>query len=110
MMIQPFVENAIVHGLIHKKTDRKLDIKLLTDQNKIVCHIIDNGIGREAAEKIRSKKNLSYKSVGIQLTKQRFAIQNALRKERSFCSISDLVDEAGNPIGTHVTLTFDRTN
>jgi len=107
MMIQPFVENAIVHGLLHKEGERNLSIKFSREEKKIVCSITDNGIGREAALKIKSKKDQVYKSWGVQLTEQRIAVQNNLMNKQSSYLVKDLLDEVGNPAGTCVTLAFD---
>jgi len=57
-IIQPFVENAIKHGLLHKKTgDKKIEIIFSQSKNILVCEIIDNGIGIEKSKKINSKNN-----------------------------------------------------
>lgn len=106
MMIQPFVENALIHGLFNKLSDRRLDIRLAQEQKKIVCQITDNGIGREAALKIKAGREIFNKSHGMELTRQRMEVQNNLNSSSSLYKIDDLMDETGNPSGTRVTITF----
>jgi tetratricopeptide (TPR) repeat protein len=110
MMVQPIVENAIAHGLLHKKGERTLLVKFIKDDNRVLCSVTDNGIGREASSKIRSRNGGIFKSWGMKITEQRIAVQNNLMRENSSCLVKDLIDENGNPSGTCVTLTFEDVN
>ena len=57
LMVQPFVENAIWHGLMHKEGDRKIDIRFhLKHEKSVVCEVTDNGIGREKAAEIKKRE------------------------------------------------------
>ncbi len=107
MVIQPFVENALIHGLFNKVSDRKLDIRLTREQMKIICEITDNGIGREAALRLKEKRGVFNKSHGMELTRKRIEVQNNIDSRNSNYRIDDLTDETGNPSGTRVTITFD---
>src|SRR5690606_12433390 len=68
LIIQPFVENAIVHGLFNKSGHGKLDIRLQMLEDKIYCCIEDDGIGRELAQEIRMKNNPHHRSLGLKVT------------------------------------------
>src|SRR5690606_8941745 len=70
MVIQPFIENAIWHGLMHKELDRKLDVEFSGDQTRLTCVVTDNGIGRKAAQQISDKKPHKT-SLGINITQER---------------------------------------
>lgn len=91
MLLQPFIENAILHGLRHKKDaqcELYFNIKKVSDQ--IVIHIIDNGIGREASKKINSLKSIGRKSVGIYVTQERIEKLNELYPQKAHLKITDI--------------------
>ncbi|MFT5249710.1 MAG: sensor histidine kinase YesM [bacterium] len=73
LMIQPFIENAIHHGLLHKTGVKKLSINFSFDK-EMTCIIIDNGIGREKAKAIKERQHISHKSFSLDATKQRMKI------------------------------------
>ncbi len=100
LVIQPYVENSIIHGLINKKEKGFLSIELKMLEDNILCIIQDNGIGIEAADKIREKSGITHKSKGMNITKERLEILSKT-KEYSI-KIIDLKDEKGNPIGTRI--------
>ena len=74
MLLQPLVENAILHGLMPKKENRKLEIVIQNHENGLVCEIIDNGIGLEAARGFASKSKAHQKSFGLALVQQRLEL------------------------------------
>jgi len=105
MLIQPFVENAILHGIMHKPSDGLITISLTSNGNDtITCKITDNGVGRKAAAEIESKNENTHKSVGMQLTRDRLQDLNIKTKSEQSCVITDLYDENGNAAGTQVTI------
>lgn len=109
MLIQPYVENAIWHGLMHKKDESagKVTINIKQKNNQLVCEIEDNGIGRERAEQIKAKKPGNHKpSMGMQITKDRIDLINQLYNTNTTVEIIDKKDEAGNPAGTKVIITI----
>ncbi|MBP1838449.1 tetratricopeptide repeat-containing sensor histidine kinase [Formosa algae] len=105
LILQPFLENALWHGLSSKKHDRKIDLYVSKDsEDYINISIIDNGIGRIEAEKINSLKVLKRKSVGIAITKARLAnFSKRYTKDYKF-DIEDLYTEKDRPKGTKVIL------
>ncbi|HRX93151.1 MAG TPA: histidine kinase, partial [Chitinophagaceae bacterium] len=105
MLIQPYVENAIWHGLMHKKEGSvgKVKINISQKNNQLVCAVEDNGIGREKAEQIKASKPGNHKpSMGMQITKDRIDLINQLYNTNTSVEIVDMKDEAGNPTGTKV--------
>ncbi len=105
LILQPFLENALWHGLSSKEGDKSVSIHIdRGDQQFIDISIMDNGVGREVAEKIKQRKVLKRKSVGIDITKERLA-NFSKDYENSFdVKIVDLYDEDGEPQGTKVVL------
>lgn len=101
MIIQPFVENAIKHGLLHKTTNRKLSVSFFTKKEFIICEIVDNGIGRKASEEIQKKRH--YKSFSTNAINKRFDILKEYYKIEVGFEYEDLY-ENNQPSGTKVTI------
>ena len=69
-----------------------------------MCIITDNGIGREQAERLKSKSVEKQKSMGLKITTERLSLLNNNSNEQTFFTIEDLTDESGNAKGTRVNL------
>ena len=106
MILQPFCENAIWHGLAHKPEKGLLTINFNLSDNMLYCNIIDNGVGRKKAEVMKNKAGHTDKSMGIQITKSRLSLFNGSMHESEFYHIEDVRNEAGKIDGTRVTLKF----
>ncbi|MGJ8732801.1 MAG: tetratricopeptide repeat-containing sensor histidine kinase [Cellulophaga sp.] len=107
LILQPFLENALWHGLSSKQGLKKIDLHISKqDEEFVVISITDNGIGRAASEKIKEAKVLKRKSLGINITKER--LKNFSKDYLNSFKVVfvDLVDEEGNAMGTEVTLTI----
>jgi tetratricopeptide (TPR) repeat protein len=112
MIIQPYVENAIWHGLLHLPETAKGQVKqgkiwlrfLQQGEDKLIVEIEDNGIGRRQAAELKSKDILKTKSYGMQISKDRISIINRQQDILSSINVEDKFDEVGNPTGTKVTL------
>lgn len=107
LIIQPYVENAIWHGLLHRDQDGMLDIHLrLIKENILECIIEDNGVGRARARELRSKSATSRKSLGMKLTEDRLQLLNKHAELNAGIDILDLQHPDGTPAGTRVILTI----
>ena len=111
LLLQPFCENAIWHGLMHlpagrhsKEGQGRLNIELSMENNILNCVITDNGVGREKAEEMNSKTAEKEKSMGLKITTERLALLNREKGLHTFYEIEDLKDENGNAAGTKVIL------
>jgi len=102
LMIQPYVENSIRHGLLHKKGAGYLLVQLKKREKSIHCIIEDNGIGRAKAEAIKIGKNYIKSSLGSKITSERIEILNSLYGEEIDVRYKDFYDDKGNPNGTRV--------
>ncbi|MBL0146867.1 MAG: histidine kinase [Chitinophagaceae bacterium] len=107
MLLQPYIENAIRHGINNKKDGTgKIIITISLKNNNLICDITDNGIGRLASEKLKGNVHLEYQSKGMELTAKRIELLNVNRKFPIKVSITDLINTEGNSLGTKVTLVF----
>jgi LytS/YehU family sensor histidine kinase len=102
LLIQPFVENAIHHGLRFKRSNGTLDVQISLGDNTIICIIEDNGIGIQKALKSKNK-NGGHKPVGLKVSQERLATLNELRKNGRGVEIIDLAKTNGGT-GTRVKI------
>ncbi len=107
MVIQPFVENAIIHGLVPKMEDNlnlNIEFKLI-EEDTLLCIVEDNGIGRKASNEINKKSNLNKTSMGIEITKERLHLYDRSADKRFEFKVIDLVN-GNKPAGTRVEIIF----
>ena len=104
MLVQPYVENAIVHGLLPKQKDRVLTITFSRKNKNLQCVIEDNGIGRDKSAELNAQRTKKHKSQGIRVTSERLKVLTQDRDESPEFFIKDLYDENGAASGTRVTL------
>jgi ligand-binding sensor domain-containing protein/anti-sigma regulatory factor (Ser/Thr protein kinase) len=104
LLIQPYIENSIWHGLVHKKGDKKVTLEIKTSNNSILCIIEDNGIGREKAQELKNQKHKKHKSHGTNITNKRIETINKLYNQNFKVEFIDLKDSIGNPCGTRVLI------
>jgi LytS/YehU family sensor histidine kinase len=100
LLLQPYVENAIWHGLMHKEAKGKLTVEITREEGWLKCTIEDNGIGREMAQQLKSKSATRDKSMGMKITTERLN----LYQKQTQVHIIDLTDGSGSPMGTKVIL------
>ena len=107
LIIQPYVENAIWHGLLHKESGGKLSIFVKkTSDNMLQCIIEDNGIGRTKANELKSKSATANKSLGMKLTEERITMLNQYASLNASINIIDLENDNSEAVGTRVILTI----
>ncbi|NQV02965.1 MAG: histidine kinase, partial [Bacteroidia bacterium] len=104
MLIQPYVENAICHGLVTKDGSGYVNIAFSLEYDYIRCVIEDNGIGREAALELRKKRETSHNSLGTRITESRLDLVNSLYGTSLKVIYDDLKDENGAAVGTRVEI------
>ena len=104
LFIQPYVENAIKHGLLHKRDSRILQINFKSiKNNSLVCEIIDNGIGRDESMKINQKRLNKPASFAMTANNERVNLYNRINTNQIKISIEDISKD--NKIGgTKVTI------
>lgn len=108
MLIQPFVENALKHGLLHRPSDRFIKLSFTFD-DVLVCVVEDNGIGRKASAEINKRRDKEHKSFAISAIQQRFSmLQEKLSYPIGF-TYEDLY-EGDEAIGTRVVIRIPYIN
>ena len=104
LLIQPFVENAIIHGLIPKKERGYLSVHFSMSDNHLVCTVTDNGIGINTSKELKEQSVSVHKSMALDIIKNRLKmIENSTAKS-SKLTIEELKDDNGNISGTKVVL------
>ncbi len=103
LLMQPYVENAIWHGLMHKKESGTIQIELKKKGEFLLCSIEDNGVGRKRSSELRSKRHKKT-SMGMNITQERINIINKAYNTDTSVRIIDLVSPEGDALGTRVEL------
>lgn len=107
MLVQPYVENAIKHGLFRKKGAKQLEIVFEQDStNSILAIIRDNGIGRAAAARYTKQRMNRHKSFATVANNSRLELLNYGQPNSIKAKIIDLVDDNGEPLGTEVRISI----
>jgi hypothetical protein len=106
LLLQPYVENAIWHGLMPKEEGGHIAIAVsIQDEESLLnIKITDDGIGRTAATALSNKVAGKHKSYGMKATTERIALINQIYKTGASVSVHDLVNEKGEAAGTQVTI------
>jgi LytS/YehU family sensor histidine kinase len=105
MIVQPYVENAIWHGLLHRKEPgSKLLVDIWKKEDKLFIKVEDNGVGRQEAQLLKVKFSSHKKSHGMRITAKRLEIVNKIYKVDAKVHMEDLKNGEGMPAGTSVTL------
>lgn len=105
MVLQPFVENAIWHGLMHKEESEKgnISIAVKEENDRLFCTIEDNGVGRKRAQELRERSVLKSKSMGMKITEDRLRLLNHGNSEPVIW-ITDLKDSMNHAAGTRIEI------
>lgn len=100
LLVQPFVENAIWHGLAAKEDDRLVEVRFRSSENGLRCNVTDNGVGRKAA----SGRTDGERSYATELTQERLLLLTHRMQQKGSIVINDLSDERGGACGTEVVI------
>jgi ligand-binding sensor domain-containing protein/two-component sensor histidine kinase len=110
MILQPYIENSIRHGIRYKESGKgHIDIKFERKNGDFICIIQDNGIGRKKANEYKSKLHVEYQSKGMSLTAERINILNRQLSNPITIEIIDLTDEHNEATGTKIVIRFPGT-
>lgn len=104
MIVQPFVENAVIHGVTPLKEKGLIEIEFKREGETLVCRVRDNGVGRERANELKQSRDGVHKSKGITVTEERLQLLQEGVAEEYKVRFTDLTDAEGNPTGTEVEI------
>jgi two-component sensor histidine kinase len=109
-LIQPFVENAIWHGIMGLKTTGTINVKFKKEAGQLLCVVEDNGVGRKKSLEMKGESELKKKSLGISLVKSRLNILNNYYGVNMYVNFTDLYNEDQSPAGTRVSISLPIIN
>jgi len=104
LLLQPFVENAIIHGLIPKSEKGTIFIAFSIDNQSLICTIEDNGIGFEKSKEIKEALVSVHKSMALDITKKRLEMMEAATSRKANVKIEEIKNNTGEILGTKVVL------
>ena len=104
MLVQPFIENAIEHGIRHKKIPGRIDVRFFLKDKKILCEVEDDGIGREKAWETEARERTGHKSLATEIIRDRIVNLNKKFKQKIKLEIIDKLSENQEATGTKVLL------
>ena len=104
LIIQPFVENAIWHGIVPRNSAGHISLNVMNKNSGVEIIIDDDGIGRETSQQNKSASALTHKSKGVNLTQSRLELNNLLQQRQAELGIIDKKDQNGIAIGTTVII------
>ncbi|MGZ8540960.1 MAG: sensor histidine kinase [Chitinophagaceae bacterium] len=106
LILQPFIENAIWHGLVPQESGGKVVFSVKEKNEAVVCTIDDDGIGRELSKQYKAQYEATHQSKGIGLTQSRLELDKLLNDREDTIEIIDKQNEDGTPGGTTIIITF----
>lgn len=110
LLLQPYIENSVIHGLQNKESKGRIEINLKYNNKNIICRIKDNGIGRKKAEEIKKQNGISRKSHGINITETRINLLNKIYGKKIGVHYHDIIDENKVCAGTCVEFSLPILN
>ena len=110
LIIQPFIENAIWHGIVPRNSGGNVSLNVNRKDGIIEIVIDDDGIGREASQQNKAKANIGHQSKGVNLTQSRLELDNLIKQREANLSIVDKKNESGAIAGTTVIIRLKEEN
>lgn len=104
LIVQPFIENAIWHGIVPRNNGGNVSLNVVNQDGIIKIIVEDDGIGRESSQQNKSDSGLGHKSKGMNLTQSRLELDNLLQQRQAKLEIIDKKDEKGMAKGTIVII------
>ncbi|QEE49432.1 tetratricopeptide repeat protein [Flavobacterium alkalisoli] len=104
LLLQPFIENAIIHGLVPKKEKGIIHVDFALNGDKLVCTVTDNGIGFKKSKELKENSVTVHKSMALEITRKRLEVIQAFTSKTSKVEINDVIDENGETAGTKIVL------
>ena len=104
MLAQPFIENAIEHGIKHKKGKGQIYIRFKLIDLSIHIEVEDDGVGRQRAQELEKELRKDHQSMATEITRDRIRVLNKKKKHKIEFSINDLKEDNGDAAGTLIQI------
>lgn len=108
MIIQPYIENAILHGIRNKQENGQICLKISETEKGIQCIIEDDGVGRQKAAEIRNRNSATHNGVALKVTEERLELMGQLTGKLGAVEFEDLFNADGSSAGTRVIIIFPK--
>lgn len=106
LLLQPYVENAIIHGVVPNSGKGYIEVKFNQTQKYLICEITDNGVGIETSRNLKENSVSAHQSMALEISKKRLEAIEAMNKNNVAQNIAEIKDENDKSIGTKVVLTL----
>ncbi len=110
ILLQPFIENAVWHGVSHRDSAGHILLGFYKENGFLKCVVEDNGVGRAKAEELKKAKGKSHQSLAMKITEERLKLLYPQNAEGAKINIIDLLDENGQATGTRVEIRLPLTD
>ena len=104
LLLQPFVENAIIHGVIPKKEIGSIAVRFTVEKDSLICTVEDNGIGFNESKAQKENSVVAHKSMALDITKKRLEMIESTTKQKTEFKIEEIKTNPEEILGTKVTL------
>lgn len=104
LLLQPYVENAILHGVVPKEGRGFIKIDFSQREEQLICVIEDNGVGINTSRELKKNSVSAHRSMALEISKKRLEMLEELENKKSNLKIEELKDKNGETIGTQITL------
>jgi ligand-binding sensor domain-containing protein/two-component sensor histidine kinase len=108
MIVQPYIENAILHGIRNKQENGHIKLAIAEVENGLKCIIEDDGVGREKAAEIKNRNSATHNGVALKVTEERLQLIGQLTGKLGAVEFEDLFKEDGTSAGTRVIIIFPK--
>ena len=106
LLVQPFVENAILHGIVPKEGDGRIEVNFNVISNQLICTITDDGIGLTQSKSMKENSVKAHQSMALDITKKRLEMMETSRLQKANVSIEEIQNRNNEIIGTKVVITL----
>jgi len=106
LLVQPFVENAILHGIVPKESNGRIEINFNVIQNQLICTITDDGIGINQSKANKENSVKAHQSMALEITKKRLEMMETTSMQKANVTIEEIVNIDNHVIGTKVVITL----
>ncbi len=104
LLLQPFVENAIIHGVIPKKELGTISIRFEIHNESLLCTVQDNGIGFQQSKALKVNSVVAHKSMALDITQKRLEMIESVTSQKTSVTMEEIKNNSGDILGTKATL------